>query len=187
MDLSPTSIEQELVQPAQDGSEAAFRQLYDHFLPKIYGYVVCRIGQRQEAEDITSTIFLKLVENIGRFKIRGEGSFAAWIFTIARNELKQYYRRKRPEASLTQTIAVQPLIEKGLLQAENFQIIRMALAELSERRAEVVRLRFLGGLRNKEIAILLKLDERTVAAHISRALEDLRNAFSTFEDEERQR
>lgn len=186
MNLSPKSIEQELVQPAQDGNEAAFRQLYHHFLPKIYSYVVCRIGHRQEAEDITSTIFLKLVENIDRFKSRGEGSFSAWIFTITRNELKQYYRRKSPEATSTKTIDVQPLIEKGLLQAENFQYIQAALTGLSDRRAEVVRLRFLGGLRNKEIAILLKLDERTVAAHISRALEDLRKAFSTYKDGQRQ-
>jgi RNA polymerase sigma-70 factor (ECF subfamily) len=184
MNLPDTSIEKKWVLPAQNGDRAAFRQLYRHFLPKIYGYIASRVGGKQEAEDLTSTVFLKVVEHFDRFKNRGEGSFAAWIFTIARNELKQFYRRSRPETPLSNEISHSPNIEGDLQDMERFQQVRAALGRLSDRRAEVVRLRFFGGLRNKEIAALLKLNERTVAAHVSRALEDLRTSLAVSEGQE---
>jgi RNA polymerase sigma factor (sigma-70 family) len=51
------------------------------------------------------------------------------------------------------------------------------IAKLSPRRRDIVTLRFFGGLRNQEIAAVLKLDERSVASHLSRALEDLRRQY----------
>jgi len=184
---SSKPIEEELVSLSQAGDEAAFRQLYDIFLPKVYAYIASRIEDKQDAEDITSRVFSSVVEHLHRFRPRGEGSFSAWIFTIARNELKQVYRRRRlPESLIEQTEVFLPAMESDLQQKELFGQVQQAISSLSKRQIEVVRLRFFAGLRNKEIAALLHLDERTVAAHISRAVENLRAKLEVSGDKERQ-
>jgi RNA polymerase sigma factor (sigma-70 family) len=69
--------------------------------------------------------------------------------------------------------------EEALTQRETFRHMRALLETLSPRRQEVITLRFFGGLRNKEIAHVLDLDERTIASHLSRGLEDLREKMTT--------
>lgn len=178
--------EEELVRLSQAGDESAFRQLYRIFLPKVYGYIASRIEHRQDAEDITSRVFSKVVEHVQRFKSRGEGSFSAWVFTIARNELNQAYRQKSPETWFDRDEVIYPAFESDLQQKEMFRQVQKAMSSLSERQAEVIRLRFFAGLRNKEIAALLNLDERTIAAHISRAVENLRLKLEVMSEKESQ-
>lgn len=70
------------------------------------------------------------------------------------------------------------LPEEALRQQETFQHMRELVTTLSPRRQEVITLKFFGGLRNKEIADILNLDERTVASHLSRGLQDLRDKYT---------
>jgi DNA-directed RNA polymerase specialized sigma24 family protein len=56
---------------------------------------------------------------------------------------------------------------------EQFLNLRCLIGTLSPRRQEIITLKFFGGLRNREIALMLALDERTVASHLCRGLEDL--------------
>jgi RNA polymerase sigma factor (sigma-70 family) len=65
------------------------------------------------------------------------------------------------------------------MQSEQAFHIRQMIALLPIKRQEVVILKFFGGLRNKEIAAVLDLDERTVASHLSRALTDLKRLLVT--------
>jgi RNA polymerase sigma-70 factor (ECF subfamily) len=71
-----------------------------------------------------------------------------------------------------------PLPEQVLTQQETFQQIRALVATLSPRRQEIITLKFFGGLRNYEIAQILGLDERTIAAHLSRGLQDLQRRYA---------
>lgn len=163
-----------------------FRQLYRHYFPRMFAYVSYRVGAKQEAEDITATIFMKVIQSLGGFKYRGEGSFAAWVFRIAHNEVLQFRRSRREVISLEDL----PDIESaGLLpdevfdRKEQFMRLRAALSKLPPRRQEIITLRFFGGLRNQEIAAVLALDERTVASHLCRGLEDLKRNMQ-YEREE---
>ena len=63
--------EESLVRSAQKGDEEAFAQLYEEYFNRIYRYVVVRIGDETEAEDITQQVFLKALQSIGSFKWRG--------------------------------------------------------------------------------------------------------------------
>lgn len=160
----------------------AFRVLYRAYFPRVYGYVAYRVGRVQDAEDVTSAIFTKVIEALDTFEHRGEGSFAAWVFRIAHNEVQQFYRN----AAHTQEIALDELPDihgsslqpdEAYIQQERFMRLRMMLRSLSQRRQEILTLRFLGGLRNQEIAKIIGLDERTVASHISRGLADLQTKY----------
>ena len=162
---------------------AAFQELYNHYFPKVYAYVNYRVGRVQDAEDLVAETFLRVVEEIGHFEWQYEGSFAAWLFRIAHNSISDFYRRSRrwgeplslEELPELQTSTLLP--EDVVLQKEKFAHLRRLISTLSPRRQEVITLKFFGGLRNQEIAEVLGLDERTVASHLCRGLEDLHRKY----------
>jgi len=172
-------LEKQWVEKARQ-DPPAFRRLYDHYFPRLYAYVSYRVGRAQDAEDLVAETFLKAIEKIEQFEWRGDGSFAAWLFGIAHNQVKGFYRRNHrrgggplPLEELPEMNAGSLLPEDAVLQKERFANLYRLIATLSHRRQEVVTLRFFSGLRNKEIAVVLGLDERSVASHLCRALEDL--------------
>src|SRR5689334_11881036 len=91
MRINPDS-EQVLVNRAADDAEA-FRALYDLYIERVYGYVAARVDDRKDAEDIVSNVFLSVVRGLGHIRNQHNTSFAAWLFTIARNAVNDFYRR----------------------------------------------------------------------------------------------
>lgn len=168
-----------------DSDPAAFNRLYTLYLRRVYGYVAARIENRQDAEDVVSEVFLKVVRNLDQFRRQHGLSFAAWIFTIARHTVSDYYRR-RP---FIQTLALDtvPLIADSpdlvVMERENAHDLRQIVSALPERQREIVILKFYSGLRNQEIAVVLGVGEKTVAAYLSRALKDLSRKYQAVDKE----
>src|SRR5437899_3481629 len=79
---------------ARNGEGEAISTLYHQFLPGVFGYIVSRTANRTIAEDLTSEVFLKMVEGIRRMKAQNEASFAAWLFQITRTTIADYYRKR---------------------------------------------------------------------------------------------
>jgi RNA polymerase sigma-70 factor (ECF subfamily) len=174
--------EQQLIEQSRRDPER-FRELYAAYFPRIYGYVAYRVRRSEDAEDIVAEVFMRVVHNLQRFEYRGEGSFAAWIFRIAYNEVSQFHRASGSESlsldELPEISAHQLAPDQALVRKETFAQLSGMIASLSPRRRDIVTLRFFGGLRNREIAAILNLDERSVASHLSRALDDLRRKYDT--------
>ena len=162
-------------------SRKGFNELYDHYFPRVYAYVASRVSSTQDAEDLVSEVFLKAFGSLDRFADRGPGSFAAWRFRIAHNLVGDFWRKQHPESSL-EAIAKHPggeeLTESVVLRDERGRYLRQLVRSLSPRQQEVITLRFFGGLRNREIAAVLRLDERTVASHLCRGLDELHRRYS---------
>jgi RNA polymerase sigma-70 factor (ECF subfamily) len=176
------SCEREWVEKAQN-DPLAFRHLYDSYFSRVYAYVSYRVGRVQDAEDMTSEIFLKAMEGIARLEWQHENSFAGWIFRIAHNTVNDYYRKNNPVnepislEELPELRASVLLPEDALLRKEKFAQLRRLIYALPPRRQEVILLKFFGRLRNQEIATILGLDERTIASHLSRALVNLHREY----------
>ncbi|MEL6307150.1 MAG: sigma-70 family RNA polymerase sigma factor [Chloroflexota bacterium] len=168
--------------------KVAFQTLYRAYFERVFGYIAYRVGRRQDAEDITADVFMRVLRKVHTFEYRGAGSFAAWIFQIARNQVAQFYRYadRQPDSlipldALPHMQGDNLLPDEALMRKETFARLQGAIASLSERRQEVVTLRFYGGLSNQEIAHVLDLDERTVASHLSRAIDDLQRTYRAKE------
>jgi RNA polymerase sigma-70 factor, ECF subfamily len=169
--------EQALIQRARTDPEA-FRTIFRSMHPRVFAYVAYRVGRAEDAEDITAEVFMRVVNGLSRFEYRGDGSFTAWLFQIAHREVARFFSRKRIDADipldeLPDIAGYDPTPEQALVRKERFAAVRAVLADLPPRRAEVLTLKFYGELRNKEIAVVLGLDERTVASNLSRALGQL--------------
>jgi RNA polymerase sigma-70 factor (ECF subfamily) len=177
-------------EPEQDTLDAAgsdpraFERLYDAYFPRVYSYVRYRVAGHQDAEDIVAGVFLRAMEAVrdGRFEWRNSGSFAAWLFRVAHNAVADHHRRspRTPSLPLHEVpgidLASPPPVDDLLRREQSAELHRL-VATLSPRRQEVVTLKFYGGLRNSEIAAVLGLDERSVASHLCRALDDLHRLY----------
>lgn len=173
--------ERQQVETAQR-SKAAFRQLYREYMPQVYAYVAYRIGSKWDTEDVVSDIWLKVIGGFSRFRYQGEGSFRAWLFRIAYHCVTDYFRQQRSTAELglddvPELHSTELAPDDALARKEEFLRLRQYILALSPRRQEILTLKFYGGLRNIDIAAILQLDERTVAAHLCRAIEDLQQQY----------
>jgi DNA-directed RNA polymerase specialized sigma24 family protein len=62
----------------------AFGEIYDAYFARIYGYVAARLQTRADTEDVVADTFVRALDKLQQFQYRGPGSFAAWLFRIAR-------------------------------------------------------------------------------------------------------
>lgn len=179
MTLSKKS-EAELVQRSQNDMRA-FSDLYDHYFPRVYKYVYYRVGERKVAEDLVSTIFLKVVERIDSYREK-HGEFSPWLFRIAHNVVVDFYRDKaRSEVPLEDSaveIVSTQFTEQQVLERLSDEDLLAKVACLADREREIIGLKFGAGLSNGQIANLLNLSNNYVAVILYRAMKKLRQGIA---------
>jgi RNA polymerase sigma-70 factor (ECF subfamily) len=157
------------------GQADDYADLYREYLPRILNYVRLRVDGEALAEDLTAAVFERAVSR--QHTLRRREAFGAWLFRIARNMVAGYYRGRRLTVPLEQAgnrPAPEPSPQEAAMRREELALLRAALATLSEREQEIIRLKFGGGVSNKEIAKILRLRAGHVAVILYRALRKLR-------------
>ncbi|MCL4405370.1 MAG: RNA polymerase sigma factor [Patescibacteria group bacterium] len=171
--------EQKLVERAKSGDSSAFGLLYDYYLPRIYRFVLIKVGQREVAEDITHLAFLKAWENIDRYFYRGY-SFGSWLYKVARNTLTDHYRDRNSSTQVhLDDIFIEPESDKPR-PGENIDIkleserIMAALLKLSALEQDVVIMRLVDDLPTKEVAEAVGKSEGAIKLIQHRAIKKLK-------------
>jgi RNA polymerase sigma-70 factor, ECF subfamily len=150
-----------------------FLKNYNQYKDKIFTFFLYRVNfNRAIAEDLTSEAFIKALENYERFD--EDRSFQAWIYTIAGNHLKNYYRTCNREVDLEHAQDKTREFHNALHASLELEAIMEKIQLLEKYHKEVLLLRFADGLSNTEIADVLGKDEGAVRAQMSRALGVLR-------------
>ena len=85
---------------ARQGKPEGLSALYRQFLPGVFAYMAARVPDRSTAEDLTSEVFLSMVEGIHRVQAQDEAGFAAWLFRVARITVAGYYRKREQQPTL---------------------------------------------------------------------------------------
>lgn len=172
--------EKSLVSRAQKGDEEAFAQLYEEYFNKIYRYIVIRIGDAMEAEDITQQVFLKALRSIGSFKWKG-APFSAWLYRIAHNQVVDYLRKKGRRTTvpldgiqLAAESDPQEEVEKGF----DLQRLASAMQHLTESQRAVISLRFTSDLSTVEVAKVLGKSQGAIKALQHSAVVALRKTMA---------
>ncbi len=167
-----------------DRSPAAFEALYRQYLKPVYRYLYLKTGRQVDAEDLTSQVFLSALGGLPQY--RHKGHFSAWLFSLARRKVADYYRSHRPQASLDEEgidpIAPEADLLAGVVQAEEMQSLSSLLAALPDDERELVRLRFAAGLGFEEIAAVLGKKTSAVKMALYRLLERMEKQLEASHD-----
>lgn len=147
--------ERSLIRFSQRGDRDAFGLLYETYLQRIYRYVYFRVFDRELAEDIASLVFLKAWEHLDSFE-GGQVPFAKWLYRVAHNTVIDYYRTRKPVSALENVHPLRVSYSDGVDEKIDISIFSShlveALNELTDAQREVLILKFIEGLTNKEIA-----------------------------------
>ncbi len=186
-DDNRVSNDGQLIAEARSDPEA-FARLYRRHYDAVFRYCVHRLFERQTAEDITSAVFLKVVENLHRF--RGtERQFRNWLYKIATNAVNDHLRKTARRADLlkvaveyanNQVADCESATEKP---DEKMAILRKAMLDLRPRYQTIITLRFFENLKLTEIAEVLGSSDGTIRSQLARALAKLRKKMGTFQRE----
>ena len=166
--------EASLVRKAQAGDRQALGQLWDTLTPKLFGYLVNTLRDKALAEDVLQTTWLKAIGALPGYQNRGVG-LSAWLFTIARNECQQLWRKGGREVPLDTEIHDKAGDAGG---TEEKIMSEQILAALSSDDRELLRLRYIADLSINEIAKVLNSNSVAVRVRIHRALARARTTLT---------
>jgi RNA polymerase sigma-70 factor (ECF subfamily) len=183
---SPSGVGQSeirsLVERAQGGDRDALEELYLIHFDRIYGYLHMTVGNRHDAEDLTTQTFLKMLESIGRFQFRS-APFSAWLFRIAHNLAMDHFRASR-RIQLEEEVPEPVGDAEVSAEVEAFRSIGRAsmldlIEELSPEQKQVLTLKFVFDFSNVDVATILGKSEGAVKSLQHRALVALQKRLAS--------
>jgi len=163
------------------GDKSAFGPILDAHQSSVYRLALRYTGSASEAEDLTQEIFIAVYSSLPRFE--GRSALSTWIFRIALNHCLERRRRKRPEVTPFDDLAVMQASkedgpEAALEKSERRSQVQNAIDSLSPLHRDVVALHELQGLTYQEVAEALNVPVGTVKSRLSNALRRLRDTLS---------
>ena len=172
--LRKEADERLLIEAAQQ-DPARFAELYENNFERVYAYVVRRVGDRAETEDLTSEVFHHALANLRRFEWRGI-PFAAWLFRIAANLISDRWQRSNREqvADEPEQIESAPARDSEFEEVERRATLFRLVDTLPAEQRRVVVLRFVEQKSIKEVAREIRKTEGAVKQLQFRALSSLR-------------
>ncbi len=173
-----------LVDQAQQGDRASLEELYLIHFDRIYSYLHVSVGNRHDAEDLTTQTFLKMLEAIGRFRWRS-APFSAWLFRIAHNLAMDHFRAHRrwqPEEEVPEPAgSEEPSAELEAMQSIGRQSMMELIEDLSPEQQQVLTLKFVFNFANAEAATILGKTEGAIKSLQHRALVSLQKQLEQRE------
>jgi len=169
-----------LIENAKNGDEQAMTKLITIHKGLIFTIILRMTNDYHTSEDLTQDTFIKAFMNMKRVK-SGE-HFRPWICTIARNIVRDYFRRTKNKASLSFE-QVEEFHGQGADSIRKRVLIHEALAKLAERDRMLLTLTYYQGLTLREVAESMKMTESNVKVCVHRARKRLRKHLEGYENE----
>ncbi len=168
---------------------SGFTTLYEEHMAYVFRYINYRLGNRNEAEDLTSVVFEKALAAFHRYD-SNKAAPQTWLLTIARNTVTDYFRKssKRKPMPLDNAVGVESLDPPPPEQTERreeYEQLQVCLAMLPQREQEIISLKFGGELNNRQISSVVGLSENNVGTILFRAICKLRNCLKDWSNETR--
>src|SRR5256885_2155334 len=178
---TPAADLRRLVDLAQRGDREALEGLYLIHFDRIYSYLHLSVGNRHDAEDLTTQTFLKMLEAIGRFRWQS-APFSAWLFRIAHNLAMDHFRASRrwqPEEEVPEPPdSEEASAEEEAMQSIGRQSMLELIENLSEDQQQVLTLKFVFNFPNSEVATILGKTEGAIKSLQHRALVSLQKQIT---------
>lgn len=159
--------------------EQAFEELYEYFFPRVYNFIYARLKNSADADDVTSTTFMKMNENLECYD-SSKAAFSTWLFRIATNALIDHTRRRDKSEETEWEEFFDPAApeyqepEAQTLAQESNNELLTALGKLNDRERRIIELKFWGDLDTRSIAAVLSMTESNVRVILHRSLGKLK-------------
>jgi len=178
-----TSIEDSQLIALAKADKAAFGELYERYVNRIYNYIYYRTGNHQEAEDLTAKVFIRALKHIENYDERGV-PFSAWLYRIAHNLVANWHR----DHSRRKIIPLDEFINKTTRaempetiteEHEERELLLASLRRLPPDRQQLIILKYVERLSNAEIGEIMDKTEGAIKSLYYRTLSTLREELST--------
>lgn len=179
-----------LIAAALDGNQQAWDSIVRRYWRKAFNIAYTFVGRREEAEDLTQEIFLKVYKALATFDRRA--NFQTWLISISRNLCIDHYRKVRREretidrsvdVATVSAAATGPNALTSLQRRDSHDLLRQAMLKVRPALREAVLLRDIQELAYQEIAERLALPEGTVKSRINRGRRELARHIARLEAE----
>jgi RNA polymerase sigma-70 factor (ECF subfamily) len=166
--------EQRWIRDAAAGDEAAFRDLYLRYGPRMKVYFSRSGFTAADADDLTQETFVRVYRSLHTYDSQ-RGAFGPWVATIARNVARRQWHRRRQPESFDPQLAEEMLVGGGNpaghgQMREEIEALRGCVESLPAEMAQVVRLRYVDGRTTRGISSATGLPEATVRLRLQQAL-----------------
>ncbi|KKQ53710.1 MAG: RNA polymerase, sigma-24 subunit, ECF subfamily [Candidatus Falkowbacteria bacterium GW2011_GWC2_38_22] len=164
----------------------AFIKAYDNYIDDIYRFIYFKVGKKEDAEDITSLVFLKSWDYIQNNKLEDYKTLKAFFYKVARNAVIDHYRKNsglenisidKEEGSID-IVDEKIDLEKAFDIKLDYEKLMSAMASLKGEYREVLMLRYINELSIKEIADILEKDKGNVRVLLFRAIGAIKKIVS---------
>lgn len=159
--------EQELIKQAKLGNKEALEKLWDILTPKLFGFLVNTLKDKQVAEDVFQNTWLKAINALSSFN-PAKGKFGSWIFVIAKNECRQIWRKDKHIEILDDSVTEPSRDDRK--NSDNTILVDQIINKLSYEDQELLRLRYIADLPLNEIAAILNINFVAVRVRMHRAI-----------------
>ena len=165
--------EKDLIFKICKGDEKAFRQLFDMYYQKLFHLAFYYLSSKELSEEVVADVFFTIWNK--RDILHNIENIESYLYTSVKNQSLHYIRRSNiPDCTPLDLYHIELIAdndnpESSLLNQEQQKLIQDAINSLPEKCREVFRLFLSDRLKQKEIAILLEISQKTVEAHISTA------------------
>jgi RNA polymerase sigma-70 factor (ECF subfamily) len=178
-DTPDPDAEAALVRQARD-EPRLFAPLYHRYRDRIYWYLRARVHSDEDAADLTQQVFLQAMDRLHQYNER-KGTFAAWLFGIARHAAANSHRRPRsdtwdylPEAAHA---TGREATESDVMRRESVARVTRLVGSLPAAKRELIVLRFVGGLTVPEIASVIGKSAEATRKDLKRTLRTLKERY----------
>ena len=182
------------IKQLQSGNESAFRELVQLYKNKIHNTAIGILQNEHDAEEITQEVFIEIFRSIKNFK--NESTLSTWIYRITVNKCLDYIRKSKRskrfgvitnlfnEKTNEPIVHLKSFFHPGVVleQKEKSSILFAAIEQLNERQKICFVLKYIEGLPQKEIAVIMECAEGAVESMLSRAKENLRKLLADYKD-----
>lgn len=186
--LSDFNDEKSLIDAAKS-DPTAFGKLYKRYVERIFNYIYYRTGNTKDAEDLTGRVFYKAMNHIQGYKHMGL-PFSAWLYRIAHNLVANYHRdRARKKEISLDILPIKGLPqygnhpEKSATRSQEVDELLATIRDLAPNRQELLILKFVDQLSNKEIGQIMRKSEGAIKSLYHRTLIELREKMDSDQKE----
>lgn len=151
-------------------------ELYREYYGKVYGYVLSKINNTHDAEDIAADVFLKVYEKLDTFD-ENKASLSTWIYTVTRNTLTDRFRTRKTFVEIPETLADNASPEDEICNSMMLEALAAALEKLEERERDIIIMHYYSEKTLKEIAVKMGISYAYVKVLHNKALGKLKDFF----------